>query len=36
MAYLLKLANYTGIDLETAYLHKMEKNKDRNWRDASD
>lgn len=35
MAYLLKLANYTGIDLETAYLNKMQVNKNRFWRDAS-
>lgn len=32
MAYLLKLANYAGIDLETAYLTKMKRNQDRDWR----
>ncbi len=32
MAYLLKMANYAGIDLETAYLKKMQENKIRNWR----
>jgi deoxyadenosine/deoxycytidine kinase/NTP pyrophosphatase (non-canonical NTP hydrolase) len=31
MAYLLKLANYAGIDLETAYLEKMKVNQDRSW-----
>jgi deoxyguanosine kinase len=31
MAYLLKLANYAGIDLETAYLRKMEENRKRSW-----
>ena len=31
MAYLLKLANYTGIELESAYLSKMEINQDRSW-----
>jgi deoxyadenosine/deoxycytidine kinase/NTP pyrophosphatase (non-canonical NTP hydrolase) len=31
MAYLLKIANYTGIDLETAYLNKMNENEDRTW-----
>jgi deoxyadenosine/deoxycytidine kinase/NTP pyrophosphatase (non-canonical NTP hydrolase) len=29
MTYLLKLANYTGIDLETAYVEKMQQNQDR-------
>ena len=32
MAYLLKLANYAGIDLETAYREKMNTNRSRNWR----
>ncbi len=32
MAYLLKLANYAGIDLETAYLEKMNTNSERSWR----
>jgi deoxyguanosine kinase len=31
MAYLLKLANYTGIELETAYLQKMQVNQAREW-----
>ena len=31
LAYLLKLANYTGIDLETAYINKMLHNLDRTW-----
>jgi deoxyguanosine kinase len=32
MAYLLKLANYAGIDLETAYREKMNVNRSRAWR----
>jgi deoxyguanosine kinase len=32
LAYILKLANYTGIDLEEAYLEKMKTNVGRNWR----
>jgi len=35
MAYLLKLANYTSIDLETAYLTKMQTNRQRTWREDS-
>jgi NTP pyrophosphatase (non-canonical NTP hydrolase) len=31
MAYLLKLANYAGIDLEAAYRQKMNTNRSRNW-----
>ncbi|MCP4361820.1 MAG: deoxynucleoside kinase [Chloroflexi bacterium] len=31
LAYLLKLANYTGVDLEQAYLEKMKKNIGRSW-----
>jgi len=31
MAYLLKLANYTGINLEAAYLEKMNVNMAREW-----
>jgi deoxyguanosine kinase len=34
MAYLLKLANYAEIDLEGAYLGKMEQNRTRFWRDS--
>ena len=33
LAYLIKLANYTGIDLEQAYIEKMEHNIDRVWPD---
>jgi len=31
LAYLLKLANYLGIDLEEAYLTKMRENESRDW-----
>lgn len=31
MAYLLKLANYAGINLEMAYLAKMNQNRERSW-----
>lgn len=31
LAYLLKLANITGVDLESAYLAKMERNRQRAW-----
>ena len=31
MAYLLKLANYAGVDLESAYLEKMRENQGRSW-----
>ena len=31
LAYLLKLANYSGIDLGTAYLEKMSHNTSRHW-----
>jgi len=31
MAYLLKLANYTGIELEAAYVEKMNQNRTRVW-----
>ncbi|MEJ2212421.1 MAG: deoxynucleoside kinase [Anaerolineae bacterium] len=31
MAYLLKLANYAGVDLEEAYRAKMQINRDRRW-----
>lgn len=34
MAYLLKIANYAGVDLEAAYLSKMEQNWDRSWRES--
>jgi deoxyguanosine kinase len=32
LAYLLKLANYAGFDLEEAYLEKMLFNRDREWK----
>jgi len=32
MAYLLKLANYAGVDLESAYRQKMNTNSSRFWR----
>lgn len=35
LAYILKLANYTGIDLQEAYLAKMAKNMQRSWKVAS-
>ena len=31
LAYILKLANYGGIDLQQAYLLKMERNLSRRW-----
>jgi deoxyguanosine kinase len=31
MAYLLKLANYAGVDLESAYRQKMNTNRSRSW-----
>lgn len=31
LAYILKVANYTGIDLEKAYLEKMHENINRQW-----
>lgn len=34
LAYLLKLSNYAGIDLETAYLAKMNRNVERVWPEA--
>ena len=34
MAYLLKLANYADVDLEAAYLRKMQVNQARTWRDS--
>ncbi|MBN1582836.1 MAG: deoxynucleoside kinase [Anaerolineae bacterium] len=32
LAYVLKLSNYVGIDLEETYLNKMRQNKGRTWR----
>jgi NTP pyrophosphatase (non-canonical NTP hydrolase) len=32
LAYLVKLANYAGVDLEAAYLAKMRRNLEREWR----
>ena len=34
LAYILKIANYTDIDLEEAYLTKMAVNRKRNWKSA--
>jgi NTP pyrophosphatase (non-canonical NTP hydrolase) len=31
LAYIIKLANYTGVDLEQAYLDKMRHNINRDW-----
>jgi deoxyguanosine kinase len=31
LAYVIKLANYAGVDLEAAYLEKMRVNAERNW-----
>jgi NTP pyrophosphatase (non-canonical NTP hydrolase) len=36
LAYILKLANYTGVDLEQAYLDKMKQNIGRDWQHLSD
>ena len=33
LAYIFKLANYTGVDLQEAYLKKMRKNLDRTWKE---
>lgn len=32
LAYIIKLANYTGVDLQAAYLQKMRKNLERVWK----
>ena len=32
LAYILKLANYGGVDLQEAYVRKMTRNLDRTWR----
>ncbi len=34
LAYLLKLSNYAGVDLEKAYLEKMSQNAGRTWQDG--
>lgn len=36
MAYLLKLANYTGVDLDAAYRGKMNNNQNRDWPNGDD
>jgi NTP pyrophosphatase (non-canonical NTP hydrolase) len=36
LAFILKLANYTGVDLEQAYLDKMKQNIGRDWQHLSD
>lgn len=33
LAYIFKLANYTGVDLQEAYLKKMRKNVERTWKE---
>jgi NTP pyrophosphatase (non-canonical NTP hydrolase) len=35
LAYILKLANYTGVDLEQAYVEKMKQNIGRQWGSGS-
>ncbi len=35
-AYLLKISNYAGVDLEQAYIEKMMLNTNRHWDDAAD
>lgn len=32
LAYIFKLANYTGVDLQKAYLEKMTRNLERTWK----
>ena len=36
LAYVVKLANYTGVDLEAAYMTKMRRNLGREWRDRGE
>lgn len=36
LAYVVKLANYAGVDLEAAYLTKMRRNLGREWRDRGE
>ena len=36
LAYVVKLANYAGVDLEAAYLTKMRHNLGREWRDRGE
>ena len=36
LAYVVKLANYAGVDLEAAYLTKMRHNVEREWRDRGE
>jgi len=36
LAYVVKLANYAGVDLEAAYLAKMRRNVGREWRDRGE
>ncbi len=35
LAYVLKLANYSGVDLQGAYARKMRLNLDRTWRGSA-
>jgi NTP pyrophosphatase (non-canonical NTP hydrolase) len=36
LAYILKLANYGGVDLQEAYVRKMTRNLDRTWHKKPD
>ena len=36
LAYILKLANYSNVDLQEAYVRKMERNLDRTWHKQPD
>jgi len=36
LAYVVKLANYAGVNLEAAYLAKMRRNLKREWRDRGE
>ena len=35
LAYVFKIANYTDVDLQKAYLEKMERNLERTWKHSS-
>lgn len=35
LAYIFKIANYTGVDVQKAYLEKMERNLERTWKHSS-
>ena len=36
LAYVVKLANYAGVDLEAAYLTKMRRNVKRQWKERGE